>query len=70
MLAKPELQHPQSLQLVELVIPKLDTAWRLGGTLALRSQEAKDYLDREGFVDAYGGWGLEAGSASGAVKWK
>ncbi|KAF2125761.1 pyruvate decarboxylase-like protein [Dothidotthia symphoricarpi CBS 119687] len=67
-LAKPALQDPQCLQLVELVVPKLDTSWRLGSVLAWRSDEAKQYLTDEGFVDTYGNWGLE-GASGGDVKW-
>lgn len=67
-LAKPQLQDPPHLQLVELVLDKLDTAWKLGTVLAWRSAEHKDYLTNEGFVDTYGGWGLE-GEAGGDVKW-
>jgi pyruvate decarboxylase len=62
------VKDPQSLQLVELVVPKLDTSWRLGTQLAWRSEEHKEYLTKEGFVDTYGGWGLE-GAAGGDVKW-
>ncbi|KAF1842854.1 pyruvate decarboxylase-like protein [Cucurbitaria berberidis CBS 394.84] len=67
-LAKPELQNPTHLQLVELVMDKLDTSWKLGTLLAWRSEEHKEYLTREGFVDTYGGWGLD-GKAGGDVKW-
>ncbi|KAL6709251.1 hypothetical protein ACN47E_001658 [Coniothyrium glycines] len=67
-LAKPALQNPQNVQLVELVLDKLDTCWRLGTQLAWRSEEHKEYLTKEGFVDTYGGWGLE-GKAGGDVKW-
>ncbi|KAF2024272.1 pyruvate decarboxylase-like protein [Setomelanomma holmii] len=67
-LAKKELQSPEHLQLVELVLDKLDTSWRLGTQLAWRSEEHRKYLTDEGFVDTYGGWGLE-GSAGGDVKW-
>lgn len=70
MLAKPEVQQPQHLQLVELVVDKLDTSWRLGTQLALRGDEAKAYLTREGFVDTYGGWGVDEGAAGGGVVWK
>ncbi|OAL53040.1 pyruvate decarboxylase [Pyrenochaeta sp. DS3sAY3a] len=68
-LAKPQLQHPPHLQLVELVLDKLDTSWKLGTQLAWRSAEHKEYLTREGFVDTYGGWGLDGGGAGGDVKW-
>ncbi|CAI6333074.1 unnamed protein product [Periconia digitata] len=67
-LAKPQLKHPQHLQLVEIVVPKLDTSWRLASTLAWRGEETQEYLKREGFVDTYGGWGLDSG-AGGNVKW-
>jgi pyruvate decarboxylase len=67
-LAKKELKNPESLQLVELVVPKLDTSWRLGTQLAWRSEEHKKYLTDEGFVDTYGNWGLD-GLAGGDVKW-
>ncbi|USP78278.1 Pyruvate decarboxylase [Curvularia clavata] len=67
-LAKPQVQQPENLQLVELVLDKLDTSWKLGTTLAWRSEEHKEYLTREGFVDTYGGWGLD-GKAGGSVKW-
>lgn len=67
-LAKPELKDPQNLQLVELVIPKLDTSWRLATLLAWRSEEHKEYLTREKFVDTYGNWGLD-GMKGGDMKW-
>lgn len=67
-LAKPSLQDPENLQLVELVLDKMDTSWKLGTALAWRSEEHRDYLTREGFVDTYGGWGLD-GAAGGDVKW-
>lgn len=67
-LAKPQLRHPECLQLVELVLDKLDTSWKLGTTLAWRSDKHKEYLTEEGFVDTYGGWGLD-GAAGGSVKW-
>ncbi|CAO2653085.1 Nn.00g024960.m01.CDS01 [Neocucurbitaria sp. VM-36] len=69
LLAKPELQDPPHLQLVELVLDKMDTSWKLGTQLAWRSEEHKEYLTREGFVDTYGGWALEGGKAGGDVKW-
>ncbi|RMZ69949.1 pyruvate decarboxylase [Pyrenophora seminiperda CCB06] len=56
-LQKPQLQDLQDVQLVEVVLDKLDTSWKLSGVLAFRSQEHRDYLTREGFVDTYGGWG-------------
>ncbi|PVH93205.1 pyruvate decarboxylase [Periconia macrospinosa] len=71
-LAKPELQDPPHLQLVEIVVPKLDTSWRLASTLAWRGKEHQEYLKREGFVDTYGGWGLDGGGEDGEdgeVKW-
>ena len=67
-LEKPQLQNPQNVQLVELVLDKMDTSWKLGTALAWRSEEHKEYLTREGFVDTYGGWGLD-GKAGGSVKW-
>ncbi|KAH7392009.1 pyruvate decarboxylase-like protein [Phaeosphaeria sp. MPI-PUGE-AT-0046c] len=67
-LKKDELKNPKELQLVELVLDKLDTSWRLGTQLAWRSEEHKKYLTDEGFVDTYGGWGLQ-GAAGGDVKW-
>ncbi|KAH7351452.1 pyruvate decarboxylase-like protein [Pyrenochaeta sp. MPI-SDFR-AT-0127] len=67
-LAKPQVQDPPNVQLVELVLDKLDTAWKLGTVLAWRSAEHKEYLTNEGFVDTYGGWGLD-GEAGGDVKW-
>ncbi|CAN9219263.1 unnamed protein product [Alternaria alternata] len=67
-LEKPQLKQPQNLQLVELVVDKMDTSWKLGTALAWRSEEHKEYLTREGFVDTYGGWGLD-GKAGGSVKW-
>ncbi|KAF2634889.1 pyruvate decarboxylase [Massarina eburnea CBS 473.64] len=71
-LAKPEVKDPQHLQLVEIVVPKLDTSWRLASTLASRGKEVQEYLTSEGFVDTYGGWGLDAeGESAGAgVSWK
>ncbi|KAF2824943.1 pyruvate decarboxylase-like protein [Ophiobolus disseminans] len=68
-LQKEELKKPRQLQLVELVIPKLDTSWRLGTQLASRSEEHRKYLENEGFVDTYGGWGLDGGAGGGGVKW-
>lgn len=62
------MRNPESLQLIELVVPKMDTSWRLGAQLAWRGEKDKERLTREGFVDAYGGWGLE-GVAGGDVKW-
>jgi len=67
-LEKPQLQQPENVQLVELVLDKMDTSWKLGTVLAWRSEEHKEYLTREGFVDTYGGWGLD-GKAGGSVKW-
>ncbi|CAE7014190.1 Pyruvate decarboxylase [Pyrenophora teres f. teres] len=67
-LEKPQLQQPENVQLVELVLDKMDTSWKLGTVLAWRSEEHKEYLTREGFVDTYGGWGLD-GKAGGNVKW-
>ncbi|KAF9691084.1 hypothetical protein EKO04_011180 [Ascochyta lentis] len=67
-LANPGVRHPHTLQLVELVLPKLDTSWRLGSQVAVRSEEQKARLTREGFVDTYGGWGVD-GVVGGSVKW-
>ncbi|KAH7082083.1 pyruvate decarboxylase-like protein [Paraphoma chrysanthemicola] len=67
-LGKDGVQNPKGVVLVELVMEKLDTSWRLGTQLAWRSEEHKQYLTDEGFVDTYGGWGLE-GVAGGDVKW-
>ncbi len=67
-LSKPSVQNPQSLQLIELVMEKLDLSWRLGGVLAWRSAEHGEWLKSEGFVDTYGGWGLD-GAERGSVKW-
>jgi pyruvate decarboxylase len=67
-LGREGLKKPQNLQLVELVLDKMDTSWRLGTQLAWRSEEHKEYLTREGFVDTYGNWGLD-GVAGGQVKW-
>jgi len=67
-LKKDEVRDPTCVQLVELVVPKLDTSWRLGTQLAWRSEEHKKYLTDEGFVDTYGNWGLD-GVAGGDVKW-
>jgi pyruvate decarboxylase len=67
-LKKDTLRQPKHLQLVELVMDKLDTSWRLGTQLAWRSEEHKEYLTNEGFMDTYGGWGLD-GVAGGDVKW-
>ncbi|KAF1958250.1 pyruvate decarboxylase-like protein [Byssothecium circinans] len=72
-LAKPEIRDPMHLQLVEIVVPKLDTSWRLASTLAWRGKEAQEYLTREGFTDTYGGWGLDgedSASSGGGVSWK
>jgi pyruvate decarboxylase len=67
-LAEPALADPPHLQLVELVLDKLDTSWRLGSTLAWRGPEHAQRLADEGFTDTYGGWGLEGGGG-GDVKW-
>lgn len=67
-LAREDVQRPKGVVLVELVVEKLDTSWRLGTQLAWRSEEHRKYLTEEGFVDTYGGWGLE-GVAGGDVKW-
>ncbi|KAF2738771.1 pyruvate decarboxylase-like protein [Polyplosphaeria fusca] len=67
-LKKESVLDPQHLTLVEVVVDKLDTAWRLGGQLAVRGEAAREYLRKEGFVDAMGGWGLE-GSGDVGVKW-
>ena len=65
---KKELAQPESLQLVEVVMEKMDTSWRLGTQLAWRSEAHKKYLTDEGFVDTYGGWSLD-GVSGGSVKW-
>jgi pyruvate decarboxylase len=71
-LAKPSVQKPENLQLVEMVVDKLDTSWRLASTLAGRGKETQDYLTNEGFTDTYGGWALgeDSGSRGGGVVWK
>lgn len=67
-LAMPSVRKPENLQLIELVVPKMDTSWRLGAQLAWRGMEHAERLTREGFVDTYGNWGLD-GVESGGVKW-
>ncbi|KAI8941110.1 hypothetical protein NX059_002348 [Plenodomus lindquistii] len=67
-LAKKELREPKCLQLVELVLDKLDSSWKLTTALAWRSEAHRSYLAKEGFVDTYGGWGLE-GMEGGSMKW-
>ncbi|KAF2875509.1 pyruvate decarboxylase-like protein [Massariosphaeria phaeospora] len=67
-LAKPELSNPDALQLVEVVVDKMDTAWRLPAQLASRGKADVDRLTKAGFVDTYGNWGLE-GVSNGGVKW-
>ena len=67
-LSSPALRNPSSLQLVEVVVPKLDTPWKLASQLAVRGEAAREYLSREGFTDTFGGWGLEGGVDAG-VKW-
>jgi pyruvate decarboxylase len=62
------LRQPRDLQLVELVVDKLDTSWKLGTTLAWRNAEHRKYLKEEGVVDTYGNWGLET-EEEGKVKW-
>ncbi|KAF1924583.1 pyruvate decarboxylase [Didymella exigua CBS 183.55] len=62
------IKTPVHLQLIELVVPKMDTSWRLGAQLAWRGEKDAERLTREGFVDTYGGWGLE-GVEKGSVKW-
>ncbi|KAF2261724.1 pyruvate decarboxylase [Lojkania enalia] len=64
----PQVKDPQNLQLVEVVVDKLDTAWRLGSQLAVRGEKQREYLTREGFVDTYGDWGLVDGGDVD-VKW-
>lgn len=64
---KPDLQDPQTLQLIEIVTEKLDTAWMLQGQLVSRGQAARDYLEREGFVNTFGDWGLVVGVVLGRV---
>ncbi|KAF3044169.1 hypothetical protein E8E11_000879 [Didymella keratinophila] len=68
MLAQKCIKTPETLQLIELVVPKMDTSWRLGAQLAWRGEKDAERLTREGFVDTYGGWGLE-GVERGSVKW-
>ena len=67
-LSSQALQHPEHLQLVEVVLDKLDTSWLLGAQLASRGETARKYLQEEGFVNAYGDWGL-SDSVEGSVKW-
>jgi pyruvate decarboxylase len=67
-LAKPQLKNPECLQLVEVVVDKLDTSWRLASQLAWRGEAVQKYLTDEGFFDTYGNWGLKDGSG-GSVKW-
>ncbi|KAF2449792.1 pyruvate decarboxylase [Karstenula rhodostoma CBS 690.94] len=70
-LKKPQVANPEHVQLVELVVEKLDTSWRLGAQLAVRGQEARKYLKEEGFHDAYGNWGLSEEAMGGTgVSWK
>ncbi|KAJ4360824.1 uncharacterized protein N0V89_001391 [Didymosphaeria variabile] len=70
-LQKPQVVNPQTVQLVELVVEKLDTSWRLGAQLAVRGEEARKYLKEEGFHDAYGNWGLSEEAMGGTgVSWK
>ncbi|KAF2001700.1 pyruvate decarboxylase [Amniculicola lignicola CBS 123094] len=72
LLSSPALLNPPNLQLVEIVVPKLDTSWRLAGQLAYRGEAAKEYLNNEGFVNTYGDWGLgavEGGEGKTGVKW-
>lgn len=70
-LKKPQVVKPECLQLVELVVEKLDTSWRLGAQLAIRGEEARKYLKEEGFHDAYGNWGLSEEAMGGTgVSWK
>lgn len=67
-LAKESVRKPENLQLIELVVPKMDTSWRLGAQLAWRGEKDAERLTREGFVDTYGNWGLD-GVERGEVKW-
>ncbi|OAG06520.1 pyruvate decarboxylase-like protein [Paraphaeosphaeria sporulosa] len=70
-LKKPQIVNPENVQLVELVVEKLDTSWRLGAQLAVRGEEARKYLKEEGFHDAYGNWGLSEEAMGGTgVSWK
>jgi pyruvate decarboxylase len=62
------VKDPKHLTLVEIVVDKLDTTWALGGWLAVKGEETRAYLKKEGFIDAIGGWGLEEGGDV-AVKW-
>ncbi|KAF2199104.1 pyruvate decarboxylase [Delitschia confertaspora ATCC 74209] len=69
-LASPALKSPEHLQLIEMVMDKCDTPWKLGAQLAWRGESTKQYLKREGFVDVLGNWGLQDGRGGGeAVKW-
>lgn len=70
-LKHPDIMNPQHVQLVELIVDKLDTSWRLGAQIAVRGKEAQDQLRKEGFVDAFGNWGLSEDAMKGAgVSWK
>ena len=59
MLKKPEMSNPADLQIVELIMEMKDTPWTLGGLVAFRGENAREYLEQEGFVDSVGGWGLK-----------
>jgi len=71
LLAAPLLQDPPTLQLVELILDRRDTSWKLGTALAWRGEAQRAYLTREGFVDTYGGWGLDGEGDAGEqqVRW-
>jgi pyruvate decarboxylase len=70
-LEKPQVMRPGCVQVVELVVEKLDTSWRLGAQLAVRGEEARKYLKEEGFHDAFGNWGLSEEAMGGTgVSWK
>jgi len=58
-LGREQLQNPTCLQVVEIVVPKMDGAWMLGSVLARRSEDQKKYLTDSGFVDPYGNWSVD-----------
>ncbi|KAH8707570.1 pyruvate decarboxylase-like protein [Phaeosphaeriaceae sp. PMI808] len=51
------VRRPRSVQLVELVVDKMDSSWRLGGVLALGRKAHAELMTAEGFFDTYGGGG-------------
>ncbi|KAL5377122.1 hypothetical protein PMIN06_011869 [Paraphaeosphaeria minitans] len=70
-LSLPQVTSPQCVQLVELVVDSLDSSWRLGAQLAVRGEEAREYLREEGFRDVFGNWGLSEEAMGGTgVSWK